>query len=260
MMLNYLKAEMYQLTHRRAVRNWFIFLMVMPFLIHLLVKLGIIFFTDNDVPGLIVKSNLYNNSIGSSIYIIVLSILYSTGSMYIVGALVDFSFNNEHRNRTFINTVSYSYSRAQIYVTKWLSAFILCFTSLAVFVGVFTIATSFFYSISWELIWNQVIVKTFTIPMLYYVMSLSLFLAISINLHANMGYIFLGLGVINLIDKLMVNLIVSKYESISPYLFFNLYETNMDSNNFQRYIIFGIAYILIFNLIGYMLFKRKEIK
>ncbi|MDO4431895.1 MAG: ABC transporter permease subunit [Aerococcaceae bacterium] len=241
-MLNLLKSELYQISHRKTTRIW---LAIAAFF-----SAGIV----------VIPKLLHFRNTPAELYLTGYTGILLGGFVLLILGLVTASFNNELKNRTLINSVSHGYSRSTIYAVKFISA--LAFSAFALLLSVtfFTAALQLLEPTKWDHIWY--FYKTIASLLPIWVAYISLYVLISFFSETNTPmYILLSLLLVVFPIVFQLGSNVEIIAAIKPYFLTELSFTD-------PYTLFGLDgkfvmslfYIALFYGLGVLYFKRKEIK
>lgn len=250
-MINLFKSEWYQLTHRKAPLGWLIFGAVTGILP---IVLPVFTATMNEEP-------LSKEVIHSAIIDFYPMMIVMSATILLLG-LVNTAFNNELKNRTLINAISYGFPRWMIYMTKFVSATILSmlFVLLSLLFLNMTSLISFGSTIgAGNLEFLALIGASFPIWTAYISIYL---LALFLSDTPTPSYITLALLFIVIpIFFQVMSYYVPFIAAIRPYVLTELQSSELGNFlgiNLATWI--GLAYTIVFLAIGITYFNKKEVK
>jgi ABC-type transport system involved in multi-copper enzyme maturation permease subunit len=259
-MISYIKSEFYRLLHSKG--SYLFVIICSALLISANVVLAVIGRTEKDFP--------YNNTSFS------LSLFYSYLPIIFILCITVASivFGNEYMNHTMKNSISYGISRGKIYFGKLITEVVYAVTALLVIAG-FYIGSAYLllensHSTDLELIVRAYFVA---LPLLLFVLAVTnCFL-----------FIFEGTGSaitavigVTIAFPLVGNFLAMKFEffrklsEILPWNLINKISFNYEkfqmilpwegSTGYLNYWLYGVLWMALFVLIGFSVFRKKEIK
>ena len=259
-MISYIKSEFYRLLHSKGS---YLFIIVCSVL---LISANVVL----AVVGHVEESFAYNNtSFSLSLFYSYLPVIY-----LLCISVASIVFGNEHNNHTMKNSISYGISRGSIYFGKLITEIVYAVTAL-IAIAVLYIGSAYLLlenSHSGDL---EVVLRAYfvALPLLLFALATTncfLFIIESTggaitavfgvmvafplvsNFLAMKFVLFRKLSEIhpwNLINKMTFN--YEKYQLILPW------EGN---TGYINYWIYGILQMVLFILIGFVVFRKKEIK
>ena len=245
-MLHLLKAELYQLFHRRSTTIWL--------LVAVLLSAAMLILPYS------MESIFQFDAIPTSMLVMTYAQTATAMSFYFLLGLAVTAFNNANKNRILVNSVSYGTSRSTIYLVKYLMTLFLALLFLTVSVLTFGIVMQMLYSGNW-----QAIAQMVTEQMLPY---LPIWLAytalyISILFISDNAMPLITLMIVLVMAPIAVQLLnfFDFFQPIRPYLLTELHPDqtielfNLDVSNYV-----ALAYAVVFIAIGLFAWHRKEIK
>ncbi|MDO4775372.1 MAG: ABC transporter permease subunit [Aerococcaceae bacterium] len=247
-MINLVKAECYQLTQRKSARAWFVAAVVLGLFSAILPDI-VAHFSDLPKFSTQVKTVLFAESIINTAVFLLLSI-------------VGTAFNHELKNRTLVNSISYGFSRKQIYLSKLIGAVIMTAVFVILAILTFGIVVPLISGGSSLAVWADLapIFKYVPIWLAY----LGLYVWIAFLSESNTPtYIMLALivFVFPVAFQLGQSYDISWIQAIEPYFLTQLNPDrtiNLFGINAAPFI--ALAYLIGFTLFGIHLFNKKEIK
>ena len=261
-MISYIKSELYRILHNKG--TYLFILICSALLISVNVILALVGHGD--------ETFRYDNT-GFS-----LPLLYTSFSMIFILCIsvTSIVFGNEHNHHTMKNTVSYGISRGSIYFGKLITAFIYALTAFLIIVGLFILS-------SYALLENshsQDLVRLFKVCLV--ALPLLLFAVAASNcfffLIESTGGAITTIVIILVAFPEISNYLAMKFkffQMLAKILPWNLisnisFDFQTDSPNlllpwegmsgYYNYWLFGILQLVLFALLGYVVFRRKEIK
>ncbi|MCI8594032.1 MAG: ABC transporter permease subunit [Oscillospiraceae bacterium] len=249
-MLNYIHAECYKVTRRKY-----------PYLFLLLVLLG---------EGLVLFSMWFtnvhgnHNSLENAISILVL--MLSIG-LYAAIVVCDMVYSDQYRHNTLKNEVSFGLSRARIYFGKTLSAMITAIVLMAVLVGAY-LGIAFLTLPNSDPEVTQVMLATLGMGLLtalpLWLGALAVTMALFSNVRSNVAAAFCAVGAIGLLPnafKLMAlltnNELFVKLHDICLTAPLDYFDGTWASCTNAWAV--GMGWLAVSMIVGYLLFRRKEI-
>jgi ABC-type transport system involved in multi-copper enzyme maturation permease subunit len=259
-MINYIKSEFYRLLHSKG--SYLFIIICSALLISANVVLAAVGHTEENFP--------YNNT-GFSF-----SLLYSYLPIIFIlcVSVASIVFGNEHTNHTMKNSISYGISRGGIYFGKLITEVVYAVTALVLISG-FYIGSAYLLLANSHSGDPEVLVRAYfaALPLLLFALATTncfLFIIESTGgaITAVIGVLiafplvsnFLGMKFVlfrklseilpwNLINKMTFN--YEKYQLILPW------EGN---TGYINYWLYGVLWMVLFVLIGFFVFRKKEIK
>lgn len=253
-MMNLIKAEWYQLRTRRAPKVWLFVGLILGMLIPLIYYLGT--WVEEGV-----RPVLQVLPAEPLIYFAFIPVMTGTAIFLLIG-LGNTAYHDETRNRTLINTVSTGHSRVKIYVSKFLSGFLLALTFLMIAVIGFAISGSIIFNGDISIYFDIIVMDTLIEYLPIWMMNLALFQIIYFfsTTNALMNLTILGIIAVPLLLQLL-SLRFNFIKTIEPFVFTQLNPNNpilINNINWTPWI--ALVYFAIFMGIGIFFFKRREIK
>ena len=261
-MISYIKSELYRILHNKG--SYLFLLICSALLISANVILALVGHSDKTFP--------YANT-GFS-----LSLFYTSLSMIFILCIsvTSIVFGNEHNYHTMKNTVSYGISRGSIYFGKLIVTFLYALSAFLIIGGLFILS-------SYALLENshsQDLVRLFKAS--FVALPLLLFAVAASNcffflLESTGGAIAAIVGVLVAFPEIS-NYLAMKFKffqhlaKILPWNLINKigFDFQTDSSNlilpwegmsgYYNYWLFGMLQLILFVIIGYTLFRKKEIK
>ncbi len=259
-MISYIKSELYRILHNKG--SYLFILICSALLISANVILALVGHSD--------KTFRYDNT-GFS-----LSLLYTSLSMIFILCIsvTSIVFGNEYNHHTMKNTVSYGIYRGSLYFGKLIATFIYAVSAFLIIVGLFVLS-------SYALLENsdsQYLMRLFkacfvALPLLLYAVAASncfFFLVESTG-----GAIAAMVGVLVAFPEIS-NYLAMKFKffqmlaKILPWNLINKISFEADVSNlllpwegkagYYNYWIFGMLQMALFVILGYIIFRKKEIK
>lgn len=172
---------------------------------------------------------------------------------------------SDFSNRTIKNTLSSAISRKKYYFSKlitifMLSTFLLLFSNISTVIIIYLVDGKDFISPFSEILKLTVI----QLPLIYGIISLLIGLGFVTGKTSIFNTISIPfILVVQLIGFGIINLFRIKADWFYDYeIQFALSKlaTDVSNNYIIKCALLGLAYIVVFNIIGYFVFKRKEIK
>lgn len=254
MIMNLIRAELYQLRTRRAPKLW----LMIGFLLGTAIPL--IYYIGNWIESGS-RPALAQLPAEPLIYLAFIPVMTGTVLFLLIG-LANTAYHDETRHRTLINTVSSGHRRMTIYMVKFLTSLLLATLFLLVTVLGFAIAGSIIFNGNIS-IYFEIIIKDTAIDYLpIWIMYLALFQLVCFFSTSNA---LMNITIIAIIaSPIILQLLAFQFDFIKiiePYIFTQLDPRNpiiSMSLNFTTGL--AIVYFLIFMGIGIKLFARREIK
>lgn len=126
-MMNLIKAEWYQLTQRKVTRGWFIAAIVLTLLVII-------------IPDIVASlSNV--NVLTTDIKLVMYKEMVINTAPFLLLAIISVAFNNELKNRTLINSISFGYARKHIYLAKLIGSAIMAMLFVLLSIVTFCLVT-----------------------------------------------------------------------------------------------------------------------
>lgn len=246
-MVNLLKSEIYQLTHRKAPYIWLIVGLLFSSLAIIIPVIGMSL------------TNTYSHS-PAELIVAVYSELVISSSTIILFGLVGTSFNNELKNRTLINTVSYGLSRRSIFMAKVFSAVLMTLAFLVVSFITFTLTFQLLFPGNLNVVLNAL--SSFGNYSLIWLAYLCLFVFVQFISETPMpSYITLALLLIVFPIISQLGGLFKVINTIKPYVLMWLSpSTDRLLLGLNEAHVVTFIYIIGFLIIGIRYFNRKEIK
>lgn len=245
-MLHLLKAELYQLFHRRSTKIWLLVAILLSAIMLILPYFMESIFQFDALPANILVMTYGQTATAMSFY-------------FLLGLAVT-AFNNANKNRILVNSVSYGTSRSKIYLVKYLMTLFLAFLFLIVSILTFGVVIQMLYSNNWHTIGEMVseqILPYLPIWLAYIALYTSV-LFISDN-----AMPLITLMIVLVMAPVAVQLLnfFDFFQPIRPYLLTELSPDkaiewfNLDVSNY-----IALAYAALFIGMGLLAWYRKEIK
>lgn len=195
------------------------------------------------------------------------------GIYFLTLIIVDNIFSEEYKHHTLKNTISMGVDRRNIYMGKFIVEIIYAVISFVIIIGVLFLSSYFllgFETGALEISTVDIIkwfaVKTIAIlPILITGIALANFLAFLINNNTYFAFAFVGMM---LLPRKIISILamfkssLGKLVNILPSHIFDMMPTEgyVAGDIIMRSYIMGIVYVVIFSVIGIILFKRKEVR
>lgn len=256
-MLNYIKSELYRTKHRRYSYGFII-------TCSLIVLLGCI--------GYWYLGNSFKQdfSMGHVIYMAtqMLPAIY-----FLTLIIVDNIFSEEYKHHTLKNTISMGVDRRNIYMGKFIVEIIYAVISFIIIIGVLFLSSYFLLGFETGALGMNTaeIIKWFAVktiaifPILITGIALANFLAFLINNNTYFAFAFVGMmflpsKIVSIFAMFNPNL--GELINILPSHIFDMMPTEgyVAGDIIMRSYIMGIVYVVIFSVVGIILFKRKEVR
>ena len=255
-MLNFIRADLYKTFHRKYT-YWFLGL----------TSLGVLLITFfslfAQMKGMLNGVNGFEFAyMGAMLMIISLGV-----PVYLLLIVVDVVHSEEYKHQTMKNTVSYGIPRSTIYFGRLISSLLVGLLTLAVLVAVLVVSTFLtfrtFDAASFKLVGDYVQLLLMALPL--YVGCLGVGVCLAFVLKSGTAFAFAYLGVLNALPPVFEQL-----DHLSP-IFGKIYNWMLTPqfaslgndptwSQIGKYCIIGFATLAISTVIGFALFRRKEIK
>ena len=255
-MINYIKAELYRTFSSKTIY----------------VFLGVIF----GFSILLNASNYYytsitHNKLHSKIIYTMNSTLKSSNSMaFLVTMIFSFIIIREYSQSTFKNIISSNLSRRNIYLGKLITINILNIGIYLAFVLVNTMLALILFKIDSSLTLNSLFdfIKhiIYALPVYIGISSLGCFMAFSMKKDGIFitVYFICYMFISNIITYISYKYNNPKIAEINNYLIFPSLDivTNFNVTSVQtiRAFLVGLGFTVVFGVLGYVVFKRQDIK
>lgn len=254
-MLNYIRSECYRALRRKGYMIFFGILALLAVLVNILATGDTPFNTT--ATSMTVVLNMFN-----SVTLLTL-------------AVSDLVFSDEHKHQTMKNALAFGYSKTDIYIGKFLTQVILAFVLAVLLFGIYLIAT-------YVLLENPAeaapTVRTFFLTLLgsvpVWLGSLALGNAVLFLVKNSTASGFLFAGLIVLPEPILAIIgLFGKMDGVCAALSKNLLWTQIGQMTgpfflsgtvpgieiIGRVATVGIVHMIVFLIIGLMLFRKKEI-
>lgn len=258
-MFNLIRADLYKV-YKRAYSKVFIG-----------VCSGLVLFYS--VMMSIVQSNLagWEAVPTRSEMLLVYGVLLAAG-MYMAIITTDMVFSEEYKHGTLKNTVAFGYTRGQIYFAKLIAASIVMIV-LALILAVVCVVTSwiFFKPDDMALPYTRYFLQFVLIVIPLYLSQVAISVAVWFNIkNATFGSILVVCytailpSVVELIGFLFEKQVIVELANIFPNRHFEKFRQLADFSQVSTlagdYFINGMSFFIVFSLLGWLFFRRKEIK
>ncbi len=258
-MFNLIRADLYKV-YKRAYSKVFIG-----------VCSGLVLFYS--VMMSIVQSNLagWEAVPTRSEMLLVYGVLLAAG-MYMAIITTDMVFSEEYKHGTLKNTVAFGYTRGQIYFAKLIAASIVMIV-LALILAVVCVVTSwiFFKPDDMALPYTRYFLMYVLIMIPLYLSQVAISVAVWFNIkNATFGsvlvvcYTALLPSIFEMIAAITEKTVFCKIANIFPirqlYKFREITDFSQVSTLAGDYFINGMSFFIIFAVLGWLFFRRKEIK
>lgn len=259
-MSNYLKSELYRIFHSKF--TYFFILISSGLLLSSNVMLAIIKYSDEAFPYATTKFSLGN------VYTNIMLV-------YLLCVMVaNMIFGNEHYNHTFKNTVSYGIPRGQIYLGKFIVEVIYALIALVIILGVH-IGSAYLLLENSGPEHLEILLRAYFACIPLFLSALAITHCFSFIIESVGNAISAAIGIITALP-LVCNLLAMRFEffqKVAEFLPWNIISSGSfdEVNNvivfywsteegLRNCWIYGILQMLLFFVIGYMVFRKKEIK
>lgn len=259
-MFSYIKSEFYRLLHNKG--TYLFILICSGLLISSNIVLAAVKAVDATFPYATTKFSLAN--------------FYSSFPVifFLCISIASLVFGNEYFNHTLKNSISYGITRGQIYFGKLIVEIIFSLTAFMVITGCHIVSAYILLDNSGPEHLTLLIRTSVTVlPLLIYALAASnCFLFIIESTGAAIGAI---IGLLMALPQIS-NLLGMKFEffrwlsTIMPYNMINKMDYDFEkcklilpwdgAIGYYKYWIYGLVELIIIMLIGYVVFRKKEIK
>jgi len=258
-MLNYLKSEVYRILHNKSS---YIFILVCSFL--LVISNVVLFLLKMNEATFPYASTSFSlgNLCSSYAYVFLICIMVS-----------GFIFANEHNNHTFKNSVSYGISRGIIYFGKLIVQMVYAMIAFVLIIGAHVASAYLLLEHTDPEIMDLLLHSCFAVlPLFLFVIAVANCFYFIVE--STGGAVGASVGIILALPITCGFLgmkfdIIKKISDVLPWNLLGAIQLNFDDfsvhlfwakNGYMNYWIAGLAQILIFVILGYGFFAKKEIK
>lgn len=245
-MLHSLKAELYQLSHRRSTIVWLVVavllsavMLIMPYFLASIFQFGVI-------PTSMLIATYAQTATGMSFY-------------FLLGLAVT-AFNNANKNRILVNSVSYGTSRSTIYLVKYLMTLLLGLLFLTVSILTFALVMQLLYANNWQAI-AEMVSETILPYLPIWLAYTALYTSILFISDNAMPLITLMIVLVLAPVATQLLSLFDFFQPIRPYLLTELHPDQaieLFNMNVSNYV--AVTYAAVFIGLGLLAWHRKEIK
>ena len=262
-MLNYVKSELYKTVRRKYF--WWLLLICSALGVGVNVLL---FFMAH-------STDMINGTLDATFSLAMVGAMAMSVSYVCPLMMTDIVFSEEYKHQTMKNSVSYGFSRSEIFFGKFIAEFIVSIVALVVIFGAFT-ASAFLLLGSTDAAVTAEITHVYFVRLFLmlplWIWSLALSHTIVFFVRNNTFFALASVGVLMILPMVFNNYIVYVWPefvaAVSPWLAFTKM-TALTSNNFVidnfgmlslEYWSAGLIRAVVVLALGVFLFRRKEIK
>ncbi len=259
-MISYIKSELYRIFHTKG--SYLFIIVCSALLISSNVVLAII--------GQVEETFRYNNtSFSLSLFYSYLPIIF-----LLCISVASIVFGNEHTNHTMKNSISYGISRGNIYFGKFITEIIYAVTAL-VAIAILYIGSAYLLLENSHSGDPELAARAYFVALPLFLFALATTNCFLFIIESTGGAVTAVIGVL-LAFPLVGNFLGMKFElfrKLSKILPWNLInQMSFDYKNYQMYLpwegstgylnywIYGVLWMTFFLLIGFFIFRKKEIK
>jgi hypothetical protein len=257
-MINYLKSECYRILHYKW--TYLFILICSALLVSMNVLLSIVKLNDANFPYATTQF-AFSFVYGSMLVIFLLCM-----------AVSGFIFGNEYSNHTMKNSISYGITRGTVFIGKLLVQILYSIVAFSIIIGIF-VASSYLLLKHSDVNYLFTLLETSFICLPLFLSALAVTNCFLFVIENNGGATAACCGIM-LFLPLVSNLLGMKFmifKNLSKVLPYNMINAiSFQQNKIQllwsgtqgicNYWIIGIAELIMFTLLGYILIYKKEIK
>ncbi len=259
-MISYIKSELYRIFHSKG--SYLFIIICSALLISANVVLAVVGHTEESFP--------YNNtSFSLSLFYSYLPIIF-----LLCVSVASIVFGNEYTNHTMKNSTSYGISRGSIYFGKFITEVLYAVTALVV-IAVLYIGSAYLLLENSHSGDPELAARAYFVALPLFLFALATTHCFLFIIESTGGAITAVIGVL-IAFPLVSNFLGMKFElfrKLSEILPWNLinkmsfnyekYQLNLPwegSTGYLNYWLYGVLWMTLFVLIGFFVFRKKEIK